>query len=84
MIVANNNEELKEVITLDSVKDKNNTNLIPSDNSVIISEKTATLLNIDVGDKLIMFNDENNKYELKVEHVIKNFINQYLYINKNT
>ena len=84
MIVANNNEELRDVITLDSVKDKDNTNLIPSDNSVIISEKTATLLNIDPGDKLILFDDENNKYELNVEHIIKNYINQYLYINKNT
>ena len=84
MIVANNNEELRDVITLDSVKDKDNTNLIPSDNSVIISEKTATLLNIDLGDKLILFDDENNKYELIVEHIIKNYINQYLYINKNT
>ena len=84
MIVANNNEELRDVVTLDSVKDKDNTNLIPSDNSVIISEKTATLLNIDLGDKLILFDDENNKYELIVEHIIKNYINQYLYINKNT
>ena len=84
MIVANNNEELRDVITLDSVKDKDNTNLIPSDNSVIISEKTATLLNIDLGDKLILFDDENNKYELIVENIIKNYINQYLYITKNT
>ena len=84
MVVANNNEELKDVVTLDSVKDKDNTNLIPSDNSAIISEKTATLLNIDIGDKLILFDDENNKYELNVEHIIKNYINQYLYINKKT
>lgn len=55
-----------------------------SDNSCIISEKTAKLLDIDVGDKISLLDNDNNKYDIKVSYIIKNYINQYLYINKNT
>ena len=84
MIVPNVNEELKEVITLEDIDNKNNTKLIPSDDFCIISEKTSKLLGISVGDKLTLFDDKNEKHELKVEYVIKNYVNQYLYMSKDT
>lgn len=69
-----------------SLIDSKTNNIIDniSDNSCIISEKTAKLLDIDVGDKISLLDNDNNKYDIKVSYIIKNYINQYLYINKNT
>lgn len=84
LVVANNNDELKNVITLEDINDKNNSDLIPSNNKVIISEKTSKLLNINVGDNLILVDEDNNEHSIEIEYVIKNYINQYIYLNKET
>lgn len=84
MIVPENNEELSDFIILDDFNNKDKVNLIPEDNSCIISEKTSKLLNINVNDKVILTNDKDEKFEIKVKYIIKNYIDQYLYITKNT
>ena len=84
LIVANNNDELKKVIFLEDITDKNNKDLVPSDNKVIISEKTSKLLNLNVGDDLILLDEDNNEHSLEIEYITRNYINQYIYLNKVT
>ena len=72
MITPDDFNSISKSISLIDLKTNNIIDNI-SDNSCIISEKTAKLLDND-----------NNKYDIKVSYIIKNYINQYLYINKNT
>ena len=83
MITPEDFNSISKSISLIDLKTNNVINNI-SDNSCIISEKTAKLLDIDVGDKISLLDNDNNKYDIKVSYIIKNYINQYLYINNNT
>lgn len=83
MITPDDFNSISKSISLIDLKTNNIIDNI-SDNSCIISEKTAKLLDIDVGDKISLLYNDNNKYDIKVSYIIKNYINQYLYINKNT
>lgn len=83
MITPDDFNSISNSISLIDLKTNNIIDNI-SDNSCIISEKTAKLLDIDVGDKISLLDNDNNKYDIKVSYIIKNYINQYLYINKNT
>ena len=83
MITPDDFNSISKSISLIDLKTNNIIDNI-SDNSCIISEKTAKLLDIDVGDKISLLDNDNNKYDIKVSYIIKNYINQYLYINKNT
>lgn len=83
MITPDDFNSISKSISLIDLKTNNVIDNI-SDNSCIISEKTAKLLDIDVGDKISLIDNDNNKYDIKVSYIIKNYINQYLYINKNT
>ncbi|MDD7149312.1 MAG: ABC transporter permease [Mycoplasma sp.] len=83
MITPDDFKSISKSISLIDLKTNNVIDNI-SDNSCIISEKTAKLLDIDVGDKISLLDNDNNKYDIKVSYIIKNYINQYLYINKNT
>ena len=84
IIVPNNKEELNKVINLiDATNDKNE-NLIPKDNTCIISEKTSKLLDVNVGDKITILDNDHKKHQVTVDKIIKNYINQYLYLSKTT
>lgn len=83
MITPDDFNSISKSISLIDLKTNNVIDNI-SDNSCIISEKTAKLLDIDVGDKISLLDNDNNKYDIKVSYIIKNYINQYIYINKNT
>lgn len=83
MITPDDFNSISKSISLIDLKTNNLIDNI-SDNSCIISEKTAKLLDIDVGDKISLLDNDNNKYDINVSYIIKNYINQYLYINKNT
>lgn len=83
MITPDDFNSISKSISLIDLKTNNIIDNI-SDNSCIISEKTAKLLDIDVGDKISLLDNDNIKYDIKVSYIIKNYINQYLYINKNT
>lgn len=83
MITPDDFNSISKSLSLIDLKTNNVIDNI-SDNSCIISEKTAKLLDIDVGDKISLLDNDNNKYDINVSYIIKNYINQYLYINKNT
>ena len=83
MITPDDFNSISKSISLIDLKTNNVIDNI-SDNSCIISDKTAKLLDIDVGDKISLLDNDKNKYDIKVSYIIKNYINQYLYINKNT
>ena len=83
LVTPNNFKELKNIIYLSNIDDGKEIEEPPY-NTCIISEKTSKLLNIKIGDTLAIINNENNKKEIKVSYITKNYINQYIYITKDT
>ena len=83
LVTPNNFKELKNIIYLFNIDDGKEIEEPPY-NTCIISEKTSRLLNINIGDTLTIINNENNKKEIKVSYITKNYINQYIYITKDT
>lgn len=78
LVTPNNFKELKNIIYLSNIDDGKEIEEPPY-NTCIISEKTSKLLNIKIGDTLTIINNENNKKEIKVSYITKNYINQYIY-----
>ncbi|MDF2951270.1 MAG: hypothetical protein K0S18_853 [Anaerocolumna sp.] len=54
------------------------------DGSVIITEKLASLLNAQVGDTINLSKDETKPMEIKISHIIENYMMHYVFMTKNT
>ena len=84
MIVPEEFNKLNDVISLINYKDNNIIYNTLEDNTCAVSEKTARILNINIGDYIDVLDNDNNIYKIKVSYIVKNYINQYMYISKNT
>lgn len=65
------------------INDLNGNKLELSDNGVIVTEKMAELLDIQVGNTIQIRNSNNELFILKVEGICKNYVNSYIYMNAN-
>ena len=54
------------------------------ENSVIITEKAAKLLDLKKGDKITLDGQDGNKTELQVTDICENYMEHYLYISPET
>ena len=84
LIVPEEFNKLNDVISLINYKDNNIIYNTLEDNTCAVSEKTARILNINIGDYIDVLDNDNNIYKIKVSYIVKNYINQYMYISKNT
>ncbi len=84
LIVPDEFNKLNDVISLMDYKDENKIYSELIDGTCAISEKTAKILNINIGDYINILDNDNNNYKIKVSYIVKNYINQYMYISKNT
>lgn len=51
-----------------------------SDDGVIISEKTAKLLDAEVGDIICIKDEEKGNKEIKIDHICENYMSHYIYM----
>ena len=51
-----------------------------SDDGVIISEKTAKLLDAKVGDTICIRDKENGNKEVRIDHICENYMGHYMYM----
>ncbi len=51
-----------------------------SDDGVIISEKTAKLLDTEVGDIICIKDEEKGNKEIKIDHICENYMSHYIYM----
>lgn len=79
MYVPENPNELNKYITLNDRSSKANYKL--SDNGVIITEKLAKLLNVSVGDDIILTDSNNDNHKVKVDNIAENYANHYVYLS---
>ena len=81
LIVLSNPEEIDKFITFNSkVNEEFN---FPSD-GVIISEKMASLLDVEIGDFIKIRNSNNELVVLPVSEIVENYTMHYVYMNEET
>ncbi|MGN1326714.1 MAG: FtsX-like permease family protein, partial [Clostridia bacterium] len=81
LLVINPEDNFSEFIALKSRSKKQNYNL--DDNTVIISEKISTLLNIKVGDKITIKDTNDLEKEVTIGAITENYLNHYIYMSSN-
>lgn len=80
VVVPNDNEELKDVIRL---KELNTGEILDlNDNEVILTDKIAQLLDLNIGDKFVVTDLDKNEYTLKVGGIVEHYIQHYMYMSK--
>lgn len=79
LIVPSNEEELDSYILLQDRKSGEGYELDGS--GIIISEKLATLLDVSVGDTVLLSEDDKH-VEAVVEHITENYFMHYIYMSK--
>ena len=79
-IIATDNE-FKGVINLNDI-DTNKT-LEMDDDVIYISSKLAKLIDVKVGDEVEIIYDKKD-YPIKIGAIVENYVNNYIYINKDT
>jgi putative ABC transport system permease protein len=79
--VFSNLEKVKDYVDFHNRKTKEKYEL--DDEGVIISEKTAKLLNAGVGDTVSIQNEEESDKTVKISHVCENYMGHYIYMTPN-
>lgn len=81
LITPENNELFKQYYNLKDSSTK--TDIEFDDNSVIITQKLASFMDIGKGDTIQIQDANNVSYSLVVSDVAENYINHYIYISKS-
>lgn len=78
LMVVDDTDEFKEFVDLHQrVSQKE---LVLSSSGIIITEHTANQLNVKVGDKLSIENEEGTVKEFEVEGIAENYVGHYVYM----
>lgn len=80
IIVVEDKEDFKKVANLTETTDDKLIDL--SDTGVLISDKLASMLEVEKGDKITIIDSENNECEYNVDGVVENYIGHYVYISR--
>lgn len=81
IIVVENIEDFKNIANLRDIDSGNIIDL--SNEGVLISDKLASLLEIEKGENITLTDSDNNEFEYKVLGIVENYIGHYVYINKD-
>ncbi len=82
LFVCDNDEELANVVSLNDVKTKEKLTL--RDDEVIINDKLASLNKVGLGDLINIVDINNVSYQYVISGVCENYIDHYIFINRNT
>ena len=81
IIVVENTEDFKNIANLRDIDSGNIIDL--SNEGVLISDKLASLLEIEKGENITLTDSDNNEFEYKVLGIVENYIGHYVCINKD-
>jgi putative ABC transport system permease protein len=80
-IVPSQAQEIDQVIQLNDIKTKEALTLGPND--VFLSDKAAQLLGVKEGDTLTIEDSHEVKKEVKITHIVENYIYHFVYMAKD-
>ena len=78
LVVPEDHDLLLDYVSLED----NGRKLELSDDGAIICSKIAKILDINIGDKVIVKDINNNKFKVKISGITDNYVDNYLYIKK--
>ena len=76
-------QDVNSVDNFIHLKDEQGNPLTIDDYGVILSSKTAVMLNVHVGETFGIRNSENELFVLKVSGISENYVNHYAYMSEN-
>ena len=79
MYVPQKVDEFKNYILLNDRKSGEVYTL--SNNGAIINEKLARVLNVSVGDEIVLTDADNNNYKVKIDNIVENYTAHYIYLS---
>ena len=77
---VSNQEEFEKFVAVQNRKTQEKLNL--TDDGVIITEKLAKLLNVNIGDEITIKVDDEKYKNVKIASIAENYIYHYIYMNK--
>ncbi len=80
LIVPENISDFKDYIDLHTRKDKNN--IVFNNDGVVISERLATSLNVEVGDTFTFEDSRGNNHKVKVSAICEMYAGHFMFMNK--
>ena len=81
IIVSNNNTDFNSLINLADVKSKDALTL-PT-NGILLTDKTAQLLDVEAGDTITLKDNDDNETQVKISNVVENYVYHYIYMSKD-
>ena len=75
-------DNFEGLININEIKTKESLQL--SENEIYLTDKVAQLLEVQSGDTLILRNNDNEEYEVKITQVVENYVSHYMYMSKTT
>ena len=82
VFIPDNENDLKNVLSLEDINSEKTLSL--KDNEVIITGKLSELIKKNVKDKVSLTDSNNNKYDLTISSISKNYVGNYVFMNKRT
>lgn len=79
--VPKEKDELYKVINL--IDKEIGKNIELSESGIIVTDKIAQLLNVKKGDNIILIDNNDIEYEFKVEGIVENYVDHYVYMSKD-
>ena len=83
----NDNHQEIQVIVADNITELRKIIKLPGDNITqgsFITEKAAEILKVKSGDEVILKSDDKQKEQIKITAIAENYLNHYVYMNKET
>ncbi len=74
-------ETIEEIIKLKDLKNGNKLEL--NDNEVIITDKLSQLLNVKMGDEIIILDSDDKEVTVKISGITEHYISHYVYMTDN-
>lgn len=82
LLVPNSLSELENIINLKDITTKRK--ILLEENSIIITDKVANLLNKKVGDEVVLITSHDKEYTFKIQAVIANYVQHYVFMTRST
>ena len=82
IVVPENMEKLEGLINIYDVKTKEKSKI--NEHEIGLSDKVAELLNVKIGDNIIIKNSDNIEVEVKISSIIENYVQHYVFMTKET
>ena len=77
IVPKDNLEGLINIIDLDTKEE-----VQLKENEICLTDKVAQLLEVEVGDTIILQNSNNEEYEVKISNIVENYVSHYVYMSK--